>query len=330
MRNAIKKFRLVFDLCRGYSLPISFMSWLIPFVFALFDNGNIFFGLISLIGILLLHMASNLFDDIIDYLREINAIKKGLRNNFNFQEGKCINILNGNVSLKQAFIIDFLLFFIVCITGLFFIITFGLKLFYIIIPTAILCLLYPILGCLGFGEILIAIIFSPLLYFGVYFVMTGNFSYNILLLSISTGLLSVAILHNHMLLDYKYDKTNRKITLCRISGSEKNALILLAIFIFSAYFNLLLFIYLGKLSLFYLLPFLSIPNALILLKIMHTHINNPEEEIKYNIFMGFIKKTENTDNCKRNFLTKFLTAQNLMTSFTLLLCLSIIADKVFN
>ena len=63
---------------------------------------------------------------------------------------------------------------------------------------------------------------------------------------------------------------------------------------------------------------------------MNTHIDNPEEEIKYNIFMGFIKKTENTDYCKRNFLTKFLTAQNLMTSFTLLLCLSVITDKVFN
>ena len=55
---------------RAYSLPVSIMSWLVPFIFACFKNGDIKYGILSLIGIITLHMATNLFDDAIDYTRD--------------------------------------------------------------------------------------------------------------------------------------------------------------------------------------------------------------------------------------------------------------------
>lgn len=302
MFKIYSKIKILFNACRGYSTPISIMSWLVPFLFATLAGGNRFFGFLCLLGILALHMGSNIFDDAIDYTLEKRKIEKGLKQDFNFQAGKCIYIFNGELSLKQYYIISFILFSIATIIGLYFLHIYNLKLLFIIIPTAILCLLYPILGSLGLGEIIVAIIFSPMLYSGVYFVMTGVFNTEILILSISTGFLVVSVLHNHMLMDYKLDEKNRKITLCRICGSEKKALNLLGIIIGLAYINIIICTTIGKLSLYYLIPLLSIPFA--------------------------IKLYKDMANPKIEFLSKFLLPEKLLSLFTLLLCISIVLDKV--
>ena len=52
---------------RLFSLPMTILSWLVIFVFALKNGGNIFNGLVALIGISCAHLATNLFDDYIDY-----------------------------------------------------------------------------------------------------------------------------------------------------------------------------------------------------------------------------------------------------------------------
>lgn len=313
---------------RAYSLPISIMSWLVPFLFAAFNGGNIIYGFISLIGIILLHLGTNIFDDAIDYTIEEIKIKKGLKKEFNFQQGKCACIFENKLSLKQYYIASFILFFITFVIGMFFLYLYGFKLLYLIIPSAILCILYPILGCLGFGEIIVALIFSPLLYSGVFYTMTGYFSLDILLISISTGLLSVAVLHNHMLLDFKYDEKNRKITLCRICKTPQLALILLFIIIICAYLNIIVCSILKLISPIYLITLLSIPTAITLFIVMTNHVNFPEKSIKTNIFMGNIKEIEKAADNQKDFLLKFLIVRNLLSFFTLLICISIVLIKI--
>lgn len=312
---------------RAYSLPISFMSWFVAFLYAIFNNGNIFYGMVALLGIILLHLASNLFDDIIDYLVARKKIISGQLSNFNFQEGKCSFLINGDLSLKSCFTVFSILFFSAFFIGLFFLSVYGFSLLYIIVPTAILCLLYPVLGCLGFGEVIIAIIFAPLLYSGTYFVMTGGFSPEVLLFSVSTGLLSVAVLHNHMLLDYKIDEENRKITLCRLCNSPMNAYILLCIIVFLSYLNIALCIIFKQLNLIYLIIFFSLPMAYMLLKVMYIHIKSPERRVKTNILMGDLRGIGKADEAHRDFLLKFFLARNLLSCFTVLLCISIVVDE---
>ena len=220
MSSFTKKTSILFTACRGYSIPTSFMSWLVPFLYAATGQSNIFFGLIALFGILALHLGTNIFDDAVDYTIAKRKINKGEQKDFNFQSGKCIYIFNGELSLKQYFVIAFCLFLIALIVAIFFLSIYGFELIKILIPAAILCLIYPILGSLGLGEILVAIIFSPLIYMGVYFVMTGSYSTEVLILSISTGFLVVSVLHNHMLMDYKIDEQSRKMTLCRLCKTQ--------------------------------------------------------------------------------------------------------------
>ncbi len=313
---------------RAYSLPISIMSWFVPFLFGLFQKGNVFYGIISLIGIITLHLATNLFDDAIDYTREIKQIEKGLKKEINFQEGKCACILEGKLNLKQYYSVSFLLFSISLIIAIFFISLYGKDLLYIIVPSAILCILYPLLGCLGLGELIVAIIFSPLLYLGVFYTMCGFYSLEILLISFSTGLLSVAVLHNHMLLDFKYDEENRKITLCRLCKTERNAFLLLIFIISLAYINIILSVFIKELSPYFLITLLSLPTAIMLYKTMVIHINNPQEEVKTNFFMGNTKIKHNVTREQRNFLIKFLIVRNLLSIFTLLICIAVVLSKI--
>lgn len=306
MGSFFKKVSIFFTACRGYSIPTSFMSWIVPFLYAATSQSNRFFGLIALLGILSLHLGTNIFDDAIDYTIAKRKIEKGEQKDFNFQSGKCIYIFNGDLSLKHYYIIAFILFLIALVVAIFFFSIYGFELLKILVPSAILCLMYPILGSLGLGEILVAIIFSPLIYMGVYFVMTGLYSTEVLILSISTGFLVVSVLHNHMLMDYKIDEQSRKMTLCRLCKTPQNALILLAIFITLAYINLLFWITTGKLHICYLLPFITIPIGVKLIKIMKEYTFSKNHEI---------------------FLSNFLLVEKLLSSFTLLLCISIVVDK---
>lgn len=313
---------------RVYSLPISIMGWVVPFTYSLSKGGNLKYGVIALIGIIILHLGSNLFDDTIDYLIAEKKIKNGKADCFNFQAGKCYCIFKNLLSVKDYISTCIILFLSASIIGLYFFNIYGLNLLYILVPTLILCLLYPILGCLGFGEIIIAIIFAPLLYIGTYYVMSADFSITILILSISTGLLTVAVLHTHMLLDYKIDTKNRKITLCRLCKSEKNAYILLCLFVLGAYFNIFVWSNLGYLSSVYYLTFLSLPTAFTLLKVMKIHIKNHDEEIKPTVLMGDIREVNKADEAQKNFLLKFLIVRNLLSIFTVLLCISIILSRI--
>lgn len=310
MKDFFKGVKVLFSACRGYSTPTSIMSWLIPFTIGALSKGNIFYGTLAFLGVFAVHLGTNIFDDALDYTKELIDIKHGLKTEPNLQEGKCAYILNNTLSLKASYFIAFGLFSIGLIIGLFFLHVWGFKLLYIIIPTAILCILYPILGCLGLGEIIVGTIYSVLLYSGVYFVMTGEFSSTILLLSISTGLLVVTVLVNHMLLDYKVDENNRKITLCRLCKTEKNALILMSLIIVFAYINIISLCLTKQISYIYLITLLSIPFATKLIFEMNKYINNKSKIDQ------------------KNFIIKFLLSEKLLTSFTGLLFIAILLDKL--
>ena len=325
----LKKIAVLFVAIRGYSLPISIMSWLVPFLLALLNNGNFYYGIISLLGIVILHAGVNVFDDVVDYYREKVAIDKGLMPSFNFQKGKCSCIFDGSLSFKNYCILSFILFFLSLLIAIYFFSIYGIDLLPILIPTIILCLLYPVLGCLGLGELIVAIVFSPLLYLGVYYVMTGVYSIDVLFISISTGLLSVAVLHNHMLLDFKLDEASRKVTLCRLCKTEQRALLLLGVIVFGAYLNIFLCILFSKLSLIYFLTFFSFPTAIVLYRVMSIHISNPNLEIKPNFFMGNVSSIKKAPIEQQGFLIKFLIVRNLLSIFTLLICIAIVLDKFF-
>ena len=63
----IEKLKFFFNCSRAFALPVTILSWLTVFVYGLKSGGNIWNGLLALIGISLAHLAGNMADDYIDY-----------------------------------------------------------------------------------------------------------------------------------------------------------------------------------------------------------------------------------------------------------------------
>ena len=328
LKKVIDRFKFWFNAARGYSTPIALMSWIVPFVFALSQGGSAMYGLLALVGIVCAHLGVNLFDDCIDYVLEEKAIEKGLKSDFEFQKGKCLYILNGGATLKQSFFVTFLYFLIALLIGIFFIINCGVVVFYIMLFTAFLCLLYPILTYVCLGEIIVGLLFAPVLYTGVYYVMTKSFTPEIFIVSVSTGLLTIGLLHTHTFMDFDFDKKNNKKTLCALVKTKENSVLVQGIIMFLAYLNILIFIISGYLPKVMIIAFLGIPTAVSLYRLLLLHINNPEVVVKRTFVMGPMENwKEIQKNNLESFMIKFLLARNVMVIFTFLLCLAIIISN---
>lgn len=256
----MKKLFLWIQCTRAYSLPMSVTAWAIPFSLGCFNDGNILYGFIALVGIICAHLGANLFDDIIDYKGYLkNSAKNG---NINLKKGKCKCFIENQISLFAAYKAVVFLFFIAVLTGIFFVYIYKLPVLIIMAIAAFLCLLYPKSGRFGLSELIIGFMFSPLLFTGVYFVMTGGLSQKLEWMSLSFALVTITLLYTDFFLDYNSDKINGKKTIPVISGSKNNAYYFYIFIIFLIYANLFFGIHAHIFSLKYLLIFLSVFPAL--------------------------------------------------------------------
>ena len=118
IRNLRERINFWAEVSRAYSFPMSVMSWAIPFVFGICDGGSIFYGLLALFGILLVHAGTNMFDDFADFIIESRKVKNGLKDSLNFQKGKCRLIINGNITLKKLFFVIMSCFSLAVLCGI--------------------------------------------------------------------------------------------------------------------------------------------------------------------------------------------------------------------
>lgn len=272
----MKKIIFWLKAARIYTTPMTIMSWGIVFVWGITDGGNVALGILTLFGILLAHLGTNLFDDYLDY-------KKGIENIQNLKE-KCWYLKSGETTMPQVLTAVGIYFGLATLIGLFLTIKVGWGVAVITFAAAILCLFYSSLTYVGLGEVLVGLLFSPFLYLGTYYVMTHSFSKELMLMAISTGILVVAVLYTHMLIDYDSDKQDNKITLCRLAGSKHNAFVLLVGLISLAYINITVLIFFNILAYKFLLVFLSYPLAIKLFKLMRITTYDPNAKLEEDYF----------------------------------------------
>ena len=114
----LNKFITILLCSRVFSSPMTILSWLVIFVYALIDSGNVLYGLISLIGLCTAHFGTNLLDDYFDYKALIKQVSfdknEYLRNS---QKTKCRFIISGCMSEN-----DFL-----ALAGIYFIVAIFIK-----------------------------------------------------------------------------------------------------------------------------------------------------------------------------------------------------------
>lgn len=197
---------------RLFSLPMTLLSWLVVFVYSLKLGGNILNGVLALVGISFAHLATNLFDDYVDY--------KSLPENS--QKCKCAYIKDGSATIND--VLKVVITYLVIAAGMGFILFLrcGFPVIILAIIGGIITLIYAKLSQRGLSELAVGTAFGPLLFEGVYFVMTGYFSWTVFVMSVAVVIFTIGLMYVHTVLDFEVDMTVHKMTLaCRLGDKNK-------------------------------------------------------------------------------------------------------------
>lgn len=283
------------EVSRGYTLLMSVCPWLVAFVYCLKNGGNIFYGIISLIGLVCAHLGTNVFDDYIDH---ISGVPK--------QKCKTAYLDEKRTTINKILILAIIYFSIAAIIGFFFTFKFGLPIVVLVGLGGGICLLYPKLNFVCLGEIALGAAFGPLLFLGVSYVMLGQLSEVAFWVSFPVSAFIVGLLWTHALMDYDFDKESCKKTFCTVLGSKDNALLGLVILMAFGYTSCVILSVLNILPKLSLTVFVTLPLALKLIK----------ELSLYNL-----------SSKVSTFMRIFAISRNLSVLFNLIIVLSILFGK---
>lgn len=264
-----KGFNLWLMAARAYSFPASIIPVLFGSVLAVILNPGLQFNFLNffltLIGCVLVHVGTNLINDIFDYKKGIDKEDKEL----GIPHGGSMVLSLGIVSMKHMTIGAFVSLLIAFIIGIYLYTQAGIWILYLSLFGLLSAIFYTAkpfaLKYKALGDIQVIISFGLGMTLGAYIVQTETFSYLPLLFSIPLGLLIDAILHSNNIRDINFDGRFGVKTLPILIG-EKLSIKVYYILVLGAYICLIVFVALKMLPWFALLSLITLPLALKLVK----------------------------------------------------------------
>lgn len=316
-------FKFWWNCSRAFALPVTVMSWLVVFIYAL-DKGNALYGIIALIGVIFAHLATNILDDYNDY-KVLCKDEKFLKS---AQICKCKFITDGLVSHKGMLKAGIICCLIAFIIGAVLTYLTGIGVVIIALLAGIFVLFYSKFTLMGLGEFAVGMTYGPLLFEGVYYVMTGHFSKEVLFLSVAVCMFVIAFLYTHTLLDYDGDLCSHKKTLACSFKNKDNALKVLGLFYAAGYIAAALFaVFAHMYELFAV--FITLPLVFLLYKTMYVYNRDKMfvPQVRWwNYPLGNWEHIEQEGT--QSFYLRLYLARNINTWFTLILCLCFLLDML--
>lgn len=212
--------------------------------------------LFATVGIVMAHGAADFIDDYFDF-------KNGNLGNKE-QQFHDSPLIRGEVSLRQVMIATLMTMVIAVFAGVYLLIVVGTPVLYLMLAGSFIVLFYtapPIkLNYRGLGETMLFFAFGPLIVFGAFYVLTGNFSWEPLFASVPLGMftMNVGIVSNTF--DYEDDvKSGKKCIPVRFGQNAAVNIILIATVL--AYISLIAGVLLEILPVWTLLMLLTVPLA---------------------------------------------------------------------
>lgn len=241
---------------RPWSFTMSFVSVSVGAVFASLDGPFDFvLYLLTLLGMILLHAATNLINDYYDYK---SGVDKPQAPTALYRPHP---LVMGIITPRQVFTASILLYLIAVAIGLYLVYMRGLVLLLIGLIGVLASFFYtagPIkYKYYALGELSVALMWGPLIVSGSYFVQLQKLSWQAVLISIPLGILVALVLLANNLRDIQYDSQVGIKTLGTLLG-EKKTLILYYALAALAYAAVILLIAFKLLSPWGLLVFLSV------------------------------------------------------------------------
>lgn len=289
------------------------------------EDFSIPLALISVIGVATAHLGMNLFDDYFDYKKKGTGIRTELENaGIRARLAKCDYILSGKASVKDLFIAASVFCLISASIGILISVWRGGNIFWFALIAGFLGISYSGIpfrfSYHGLGELLVGILFGPLLMSGVYYASCGTLTPAVWLVSVPVGMLVANILYTHSIMDYEPDKRINKMTLAVLLNNQKGMLTASALFVFLPFVFIIFGVILGFLSPYYLLVLATLPMAIGLFYLLYRYTNNPKETISPKFWMG---PMENWDRIKEAgidwFMIRWMLSRNLLSFFCLII-----------
>ncbi len=176
-------------------------------------------GFLSLLLIILLHCGGNLISDYYDHIREVDL--PGCPNGVHW-------IASGLFKPREILVYGYALLVLGAAVGLLILSRSSIEIIWIGILGIALPLGYPWLKAHALGDIDILLSFAILPAIGTYFVMTGQYSLEIIFLSLPYGLLTVSILHANNTRDRANDHRAGLTTVPLLLGWQRSRLLYIA------------------------------------------------------------------------------------------------------
>ncbi len=258
---------------RPWSFPASTMPVILTMSYLFFKQEHVFHeinwwsGIIALIGVVFVHAAGNLISDYFDY-----------KNNIDRKEsfGSSRMLVEGVFKPKTILSFGLILLAIGILIGLILTLFTGTDLLWIGLIGVLGTYFYYVFKSIALGDLLIFIIYGPLIGMGTAFVMTGELYWEVILLNVPVAMLVVNILHANNTRDIKHDAMANIKTQAMVLGI-KGSKIQYVILALGSYVVLILMNAIGMVHPLTLLTLLTVPVALKNIRVMmQADIEKPE------------------------------------------------------
>jgi 1,4-dihydroxy-2-naphthoate octaprenyltransferase len=288
------------------------------------DGFSFLYSFLAIVGVVVVHLSMNLFDDYFDYRYHDVEIRNELAANKTFSRtGKCHYLVSGAATLKQLFVVATGFLFVAGVLGGIIFLHRGMGILYLMLTGGVLGISYsanPLrLSYRGLGELTIGIMFGVLLMTGVFYAACGTYTSAVGIVSCSVGLLVANIEFTHSILDYQPDKRVRKKTLAVLVKSP------VALLIFSCSLTLIPFVLIlcgvlfNYLSAWYALVLLTCPLGVYLIYLVFAFLREPQKQFSPSFLT---QPMENWNRIQQNglgwFMIRWYLARNLAMYFCLL------------
>lgn len=306
--------------------PISLPQSLLPALTAVAlsigaSEFNWIAALASVAGVIFLHLGLNLMDDWFDY-KEGSAEARAKVANEGFR-GRMIKYpyLTSNEATPSQLLKAIAVFMGIAATmGAVAILARDLKILWWVAAGLVIGVSYsggPLkLGYRGLGELVIFLMFGPLLMTGAYYAITGTVDWKIGSLSIAVGLLVTNIVYSHSVLDSVPDQKMGKKTMAHLMGSAKGQIVFSALLNTLPYLIVAAAVIFGKMHPAYLAVLLVFPVSMWLVGSLNDFVNNREVPIEPKKWMGPMGDFDKYRKAGIDwFLLRWLTARNIVTFF---------------
>ena len=278
----------------------------------------------SIIGVGLLHLGLNLLDDWFDSrVGSAEARQKVANEGFRGRMIKSPYGTSGEATPKQLLAAVAVVLSAAALMGTIVIAIRGWMILGWVAAALVIGVSYsggPLkLGFRGLGELVIFIMFGPLMMTGVYYAITGAVDWKISWLSIAVGLLVTNIVYSHSVLDAVPDAKMGKRTMAHLMGTPKGQILLSALINILPYVMVVAAVLLGQMNAAYLAVLAVLPLSIWLIRSLNDYVNHKEVKIEIKPWMGPMGDFDAYRKAGVDwFLLRWLVARNIVQFFCMI------------